>query len=1444
MATRRGNELEKASRRIRGEDRRTWVALRRSYSVAEELALRQFESTAIFEPFGGTFGVTRMAAEKFGWTNSQPLDLVDGYDLLKKAGRELVARTLEEHDPFLTVIAFDCRIWSLMCNMNHTIDWEALRSSIGRETIRLVRWICWHRHQRGRYYLVENPAGSAAWEFDRLREELREKAGGKFIISDQCRYGLKDSQSGRPIKKPTGWASNAEVLLNHLGKKCRCRWGEHEHLLGSNRDGPRAKRAASYPTGLCTAICQGALETMRLDYAIYMSGVNAAFPVEDEDEEMPLFDDREEGQPEQSSAEEDMARDAWRLNGNTLRRIHVVPRCRLFTPLRATDPPVEVEKIGPTRKTQMKKADGSVQIHEDLWAEPHPDFTETDYLWTGYTEFQLVEVEERRPDEEAEPVEETAEKDEEVKRDRGLLKRRRARTRQLQRGLWVVEEDEAVKERLQATLELMNEQDVHNWMSLEKGSELFEAWASAESAQAEVQLILCSRKARRMRKPQPFAEPAEVPLRKGFLLLENSVLCTYWETWTQLAPQAQIRPLVAEGRQLYVVMFGKELGDHLEVEKDDRYMAKEQERMRRWNALPRELKLAVKRIHVNLGHANIPSMLRALRVSRASEVALRAVRLFRCEDCPRIQDPKQPRPSKLPLAEEFNVQIGMDVLQEKDSAGHTWSWLNILCQGATFQVCVLLGDVHHNPSGKDILEAFLTGWTTWAGYPERGLVTDRAKPFLSEVAEDLAEHGCTFDSAAKAAPWQIGQIERHGGLWKGTFRRAAWSQQASGLDGKHGFSPSQWVLGKDLRLPADLADDSEVSRIGAQALADTPGTKFFRKTQLRMAAREAFARTANSEALRRAELRKVRPTRGPFLPGMYVWYYDQADRAPGPNNWRGVARVIGKEGRSTVWISHRGILLAVAPEHLSRAFDEEVRNWTVVAREHELIDATPAAGGTSFIDLRKAPAPGPAALPIQEAEDETREEVPEGDNGGDIFLEEAQEDLSASSTSMARMHLESERERKRELRSGEFFQRREEERRQQREEKRRKTDEGVPVTPAQAEETLPSAGSRVDEDPDLLFDPEVHDYHQSRPTRQLSPLVEDAEAEANEREAKRLRTSSHDGALWSSEGPFAHMVFEVPNFLRERARVYYSQHVDFYQSRGIDEDVFLFGVRRNVFDDRYEALAAQEEKSSASGGAPMKKKGRKELRLQELREEQQQLFTGRDGSDAKEWEAWLSKEACTVLDYQTSKRIRREKPDLIIPTRWVRTNKTEGILGQAFKAKSRLVVQGFKDKSLGHFRRDAPTASAVAESIVLAVSAFHRFVLVAKDIKNAYFSGKSVGREIYLDPPKGGLPGVQAGQLLKANKAIYGFAEAARLFWLALREHLLSDGWCESRLEPALFYLRKGGALRGILVTHVDDIEGGIHPGEMETAFQKSSLALEFATNQEAERSSSMTMGT
>ena len=133
----------------------------------------------------------------------------------------------------------------------------------------------------------------------------------------------------------------------------------------------------------------------------------------------------------------------------------------------------------------------------------------------------------------------------------------------------------------------------------------------------------------------------------------------------------------------------------------------------------------------------------------------------------------------------------------------------------------------------------------------------------------------------------------------------------------------------------------------------------------------------------------------------------------------------------------------------------------------------------------------------------------------------------------------------------------------------------------------------------------------------------------------------------------------------------------------------------------------------------------------------------------------------------------------------------------------------FKNKSLGRFRRDATTASQIAESVLLCLVAFYKFILISKDVKHCYFCGKALEREIFPDQPKDGLPGLEKGVLLEARKAIYSFAEAARLFWLALKEHLESDGWVESRLEPAMFYHRDdSGRLNGVLVTRVDDLEG------------------------------------
>eukprot|EP00435_Cladocopium_sp_Y103_P040884 s349_g11.t1 len=1374
VSQRRSKELEGACKRISVEDRRTWVALKRDYTVAEQLATDDFKNTVLYEPFAGSFNTTRVATSEFGWTCSQPMDLLDGYDLLSRPGRRLLWNTIKEHKPVLILIV------SLLTNCNPGTDWESLRDVLGRQTLLLVIQICKWQDQHGRFYLLENPAGSYAWIFEGLLAKLLEIANGKYVIRDQCCFGKKDAETKQPIRKATGWLGNSEHILNR-------------------------------------AICRGLLDAMVFDYSWKCPNFESAFPVYEED-----MDTASEGYEMSIADEEDAVSDQWFIDDDgTLVRSHVIPRHRLFVPMQSDETlPVDFNSIQNLRHSIMQYQDGTTQQHTDDWKVRREE--DTGPPWTGQTRFTLLHGAVPEATLEEEPTAEELDKlpttpaaktsKRKAAKDR-TLHRRRDRTRQLQRGFWREDQGEEGMVLLRTTLEVVDEDGGQDWYRVDDESPLFGEWKAAESASTEVTLILASKSARRLKKPQPFLGALEAPLRKSFILLKDSFLCTDWEQWTQMSPAAQIRPLIAKDRLLYVAIFGKELGAEVHGgEEDDRWLRLEEDRQRKWQALPRELKLAVKRIHVNLGHASTPAMLRALRISKASEAALKAVRLFRCSDCPRIQNPKEPRPSKLPITDEFNVQIGMDIIHENDSAGQPWTWLNVFCQATQFQVCVLL-DSAGQPTSQQVIEAFGMGWTNWAGFPERGVVADRAKPFLSALAADVADHGCTFNTAAKASPWQIGQIERHGGLWKETFRRVCWAQQVHGrqevvlttaavnqaknaLIRKGGFSPAQWVLGRDVRIPAALCDDQEVMRVGAQALAATPNSTFYRKTELRMAAREAFTKSFTSDALRRAELRQIRPSRGPFLPGMYVFYYDASERDPSPNCWRGIARVIGKEGSSTVWISHRGLLLAVSPEHLSRAYDPEVEHWSVVSKETELMDSTPGAGGTGFIDLRGSPTPPMITEESADPENGDQETVEQPKPLEDVPerpIAEPAEDLNSSSTSMARIQLESDREQKRSLKSHEFFDRMAKQRRMAKQ-----------LQPAAELSSLPSL--RPEEIPipeDEEFDPEADDYHQALPstttmTRQRSPFLVDPAAEASEREAKRLRLGeSPDHASFAdARQPLPiYMATYVPKFLEQTATANYLKHDLYYEDEGISISDFVFGVRRNDFYDKYEALA-----NAGGSGDAQKKKGRKEIKLPELSQEQQQLFTGAGGSDEREWAAWQAKEACDVLSLAESLEVRKHKPDLIVPSRWVRTNKHDGLVG--------------KDRLSCEVETGGP-----------------RFTLFAKDIKNAYFSGKSVSREVYIDQPRGGLKGLQTGQLLRARKAIYGFSEAARMFWLALKEHLENDGWRESKLEPALFYLRHEGQLHGILVTHVDDIEGGMSQKVWDSAFAKSSLALEFATN-------------
>lgn len=149
----------------------------------------------IFEPWCGAFPLTRLSAATRGWINSQPLDLLEGYDLLTKQGEQLLFDTLEHHNPYCLIIAFDCRIWSLLTNLNGNIDWDTLRKTYGKRTLKLI--VCQIQSNKGRYFLLENPGGAYSWIYEGILMRLVSELKSKFNLA--CMRKLLDTDVPRKL---------------------------------------------------------------------------------------------------------------------------------------------------------------------------------------------------------------------------------------------------------------------------------------------------------------------------------------------------------------------------------------------------------------------------------------------------------------------------------------------------------------------------------------------------------------------------------------------------------------------------------------------------------------------------------------------------------------------------------------------------------------------------------------------------------------------------------------------------------------------------------------------------------------------------------------------------------------------------------------------------------------------------------------------------------------------------------------------------------------------------------------------------------------------------------------------------------------------------------------------------------------------------------------------
>ena len=150
-----------------------------------------------------------------------------------------------------------------------------------------------------------------------------------------------------------------------------------------------------------------------------------------------------------------------------------------------------------------------------------------------------------------------------------------------------------------------------------------------------------------------------------------------------------------------------------------------------------------------------------------------------------------------------------------------------------------------------------------------------------------------------------------------------------------------------------------------------------------------------------------------------------------------------------------------------------------------------------------------------------------------------------------------------------------------------------------------------------------------------------------------------------------------------------------------------------------------------------------------------------------------------------------------ISTRWVITEKMKE--GKPV-TKARLVARGFEEETY-HLQKDSPTCLKESVKLALAIASTMGWECKSLDVKAAYLQGNPISRELFLRPP----PEYSQGTLWRLNKTVYGLCDAARSWYLRVKDQLLSMGLKMCSYDNAIFSYSYKGVFQGLICIYVDD---------------------------------------
>ena len=818
---------------------------------------------------------------------------------------------------------------------------------------------------------------------------------------------------------------------------------------------------------------------------------------------------------------------------------------------------------------------------------------------------------------------------------------------------------------------------------------------------------------------------------------------------------------------------------------------------------------ALHKVHKNLGHPSSQDLVRVLKHGGASDKALELARALKCDFCLNQARPKVPLPAKSSRHTQFNQCLGIDVkFLPGWKPGQKIKALNLVDQASCFQIMVPFHERETSVLLRTLVEDH---WFRWAGAPAE-VIMDPAQTMLGEHLQSLFEaHGTNVKFIAAEAHWQLGRTENHGGWFarvlekmlqeRSPMDRISWEHCVKYAHVKnqmiqnYGFTPHQFVFGKNPNLPSDLLNEPLHVVPATAGLMDQEIEK---AQSLRTSARKAVVELQDDKALRQALMSRPRVSQE-FQAGELVAYwreqkYSHAQRTVVQGGcWHGTAMIIGRVGRNYI-IAHRKQIFRCAPEQLRPATTEE--KVLVQTPEAELLGIKDLIEGGTFkgkqyVDLvpgqypptmpgsanphgppvQLEPVESPEAVPISPRVPETASSLPQASEPMVV----PDENMSPEPTDPSQNPLEPN-----------------------------------PDTemPGDAEASSSSYGPirrrvRGKSDERAMFrPPAMREDDFIEIMREVVPRLVDQAVE-HVRSPSDERTPAAKRELETAETPAPH---RPRNLGEEALTVMHEPHCE-------------------------EVLSVQEWQACENDiavliAAHIQKKATKELPPTGNSSQLQQLV---NESKTAEWSTIVGKGAVKLHFGKKAQHIRDHFQDRFIGSRFVITRKaTEKGLNvdvsdpSTYKIKSRWCLQGHLDPDLEQKAQDGAlqsrTLSQPSRVLLMQILASYGWELQLGDIKGAFMEAGPLNpkyRPLYAKIPVGGIPNVPNDAVIEVTGNVYGQNDAPCAWFKTFDMEAKVAGWVPSRFDPCLYTLRSthDSSLIGILGVHVDDSAvGGMGP--------------------------------